>query len=355
MFRKTSIPLVLTLCLAALLLPAVRHEASADHPAQVSCRQLKSIGLPTAPAGLSWTTATSANDKTKLDQWCESVGPAIFRGPEATQNRGTEKRGRVLVVNWNVHVGNGNLAALIEQLKADERSAGRGDPDFVFLLQEAFRRGTDVPSTAGIATGNGPSRIQPGTYDIQELAQKLDWWMLYAPSMRNGKEVAEDRGNAILSSLPLEGLEAIELPFAVQRRVAIAAIVNDSERDLRFRVTTMHLDTRAPMTHGFVFGAPAARNAQAKWIAESVRRFSDDGMPLIVGGDLNSYWGSLESSVDTLASVVPHLNCGTKTHASGFTLDHMFARLPSGVTSCRRANDRFESDHYPLVLPLDQW
>jgi endonuclease/exonuclease/phosphatase family metal-dependent hydrolase len=182
--------------------------------------------------------------------------------------------------------------------------------------------------------------------------------MFYVPSMRNGKQsgaAAEDRGNAILSSLSLEGLEAIELPFSVQRRVAVAASVHDRESAHRFRIMTVHLDTRAPLSQGFIFGAPAARSRQAKWVAEAVAGPSAEGLSLIVGGDLNNLWGALESSADTFAKVVPRVDCGgNATHKFGFTLDHMFARFTSTLVpvSCRRPDNRFGSDHYPLILSL---
>jgi len=342
------VPYIFSICLAALLLALVHPEASpAKHSSAMTCRQLKSNDLE----DLSWTIA---GRQTELNEWCATVGPALYRAPSGA---GVSRNGRILVVDWNVHLGNGKLEALINDLKRKEQEAGRSEPDFVFLLQEAYRRSADVP--AGLANnGSVPARISPGLYDIQGLANRLDWWMFYVPSMRNGEQVglaAEDRGNAILSSLRLEALQAIELPFSVQRRVAVSAIVDDPHRDLRFRVATVHLDTRAPMTRGSIFGAASARNAQARSVADSVRGFSEDGMSLILGGDLNSYWGPWESSLDTLATIAPHMSCGTKTHATGFTLDHMFARFvsPMSSTSCRRANDRFESDHYPLVLALD--
>jgi endonuclease/exonuclease/phosphatase family metal-dependent hydrolase len=299
---------------------------------------------------LSWYTTTA--DRRKLDEWCQTVGPALFR---AAGNPVEPTNGRILIVNWNVHVGNGNIEALIEDLKTAELEAGRGRPNFVFLLQEAFRRGEDVPPAVG-STRSIPDRVPSPSSDLDALARKLDWWMFYVPSMRNGKQSglrAEDRGNAILSSLPLDGLEAIELPFSVQRRVALTAIVQDPHR-LRFRVATLHLDTRAPLIRGSVFGAAAARNKQARWAAEAIHRLAGDGMSLIVGGDLNSYWGPMESSIDTLTGVAPRLSCGAGTHATGLTLDHIFARFTSAIraVSCNRANDRFESDHYPLVLSV---
>ena len=341
--------------LVSLLLLLAYGEASTDDlTAARPCRKLKFTSQPEPAIALSWITPRGSDDKKKLDLWCDTIGPALLRSP---QEPGPSRKGRIIVVNWNVHLGNGNVVELIDELTADERKAGRGEPHFVFLLQEAFRRGIDVPSEIRSDVGV-PGRIPSSADDIEALARKLDWWMFYVPSMRNGKQsgaAAEDRGNAILSSLPLEGLEAIELPFSVQRRVAITATVHDRDRAHRFRVTSVHLDTRAPLNGGFIFGASAARNRQAKWVAEVIAGPSSEGLSLIVGGDLNSFWGAFESSVDTLVKVAPQVDCGGKaTHKFGFTLDHIFARFSSllAPVSCRRPDNRFGSDHYPLILSL---
>jgi endonuclease/exonuclease/phosphatase family metal-dependent hydrolase len=255
------------------------------------------------------------------------------------------------VVNWNIHVGNGNLRQLIDRLRQDEQLAGRDEPDFVFLLQEAYRRGSDVPLRLN-SSESVPGRIATSSAGVDALAAGLDWWLFYAPSMRNGA-MAEDRGNAILSSLPLSELRVIELPFSVQRRVAISATISDTVGGLHFRVAAVHLDTRAPFGRGFIFGAPAARNRQAHWLASQLMTVPDD-VDLVVGGDLNSYMGPFESSIGTLSKVAPRTDCGSAaTHATGMMLDHIFARFttPSaGMPSCRRLDDRFDSDHYPLVL-----
>src|SRR3954468_11190427 len=64
--------------------------------------------------------------------------------------------------------------------------------------------------------------------------------------MRNGgAESREDRGNAILSSLPLSDLAAYELPFERQRRVALAATISGSTTagtPWRLRIVDAHLD-----------------------------------------------------------------------------------------------------------------
>ena len=62
--------------------------------------------------------------------------------------------------------------------------------------------------------------------DIVEAAGRLGLSLVYVPSMRNGSDTDEDRGNAILSTEPLSDVAAVELPFERQRRVAIDAAVS---------------------------------------------------------------------------------------------------------------------------------
>src|SRR5262245_137303 len=202
----------LSLFLVTLFVLIPHAALVADKAPVGTCRVLKSVGRSEASApALSWISPTSDGDKSKLDAWCDTVGPALVRTP---REHPIKRSGRTLIVDWNVNVGNGNIEALIQKLTADELNAGRPEPHFVFLLQEAFRRDPALPSPS-VRGASIPSRIASPMQDIQALSQKLDWWMFYVPSMRNGKET-EDRGNAILSTLPLENLSAIELPFSVQ-------------------------------------------------------------------------------------------------------------------------------------------
>jgi len=281
-----------------------------------------------------------------------TVGPAATYAP--VPSRSADKNGRLIVVNWNVHVGHGDIQGLIERISRTETANGFGKPEFILLLQESFRQSADIPDSKGFKV---PRRIAPPdeALDIQDVARKLGWWMYYAPSMRNGdglRERAEDRGNAILSSLPLENVTAVELPFVVQRRVALIATVTDMQKQARLRVAVTHFDTRAPMLDGWIFGGPSARTRQAKELVSTLKGIAGDSLPLIVGGDLNAYIGS-KSVIETMSQIAPHTDCGSQpTHALG-SLDHIFASLPTTWSSrCVRGDSMFGSDHYPLVLTL---
>ena len=282
-----------------------------------------------------------------------TVGPPITYAPVPTT--AADQTGRLIVVNWNVHVGHGDIQGLIEKISRTERSNGYGKPEFILLLEESFRQGTDIPGSTGFKV---PRRIAPpdAALDIEDVARELGWWMYYAPSMRNGngsRERAEDRGNAILSSLPLEGVAAVELPFVVQRRVALIATVTDRQKQPRLRVAVTHFDTRAPMLDGWIFGGPSARTKQARELVSTLKAIAGDPLPLIVGGDLNAYIGS-KSVIETMSEIAPHADCGNQpTHALG-SLDHIFASIPTAWPGqCVRGESTFGSDHYPLVLTLN--
>src|SRR5262245_769916 len=71
-----------------------------------------------------------------------TVGPPVVFAPPEVPPSVTPK-GRLIVVNWNVHVGHGDVAALIEKISSAERANGFGKPEFVLLLEESFRHGID--------------------------------------------------------------------------------------------------------------------------------------------------------------------------------------------------------------------
>jgi len=283
-----------------------------------------------------------------------SVGPPVHYSPAAPA---AEHDGRILIVNWNVHLCHGNVTALLQELSRRESAAGYGTPNFVLLLQEALRRDKDIPNPG---RNRVPRRIVPPVRrgDIVDWAKKMKWRMFYAPSVRNGRLVgarAEDRGNAILTNLPMNSVEQIELPVGVHRRIAVMAIIGEESRPL-FRVAAAHLDTRASLSRGWVFGGPRARKRQAQALVSALEEVSNDGLPLIIGGDLNTHLGVNEASVKAVSKIVRRKKHGLKaTHRSGLILDYIFARVPESWESgrCMRMSSHFGSDHYPLVLAIE--
>jgi endonuclease/exonuclease/phosphatase family metal-dependent hydrolase len=226
-------------------------------------------------------------------------------------------------------------------LRERERAAGREDPNVILLLQETIRIGAApgrVPKGSSM-----PRRIRgprAPVADILEIAALEDLNALYIPSMRNGREgstgrtgTPEDRGNAILSTLPVSDPLAIELPFAAQRRVAVSARVGEGAAALR--VVSVHLDT---------FGGQG-RQAPALLGALDAAGAGD---PLLIAGDFNS---SMRRRAVIRASglEVRRVACPGVTHKF-FQLDHV---LTAGVdvSNCERL-PAFGSDHTPLKFTL---
>src|SRR5690606_36605122 len=131
--------------------------------------------------------------------------------------------------------------------------------------------------------------------------------LFYVPSVRNGGDghPAEDRGNAILSSVPLEGLEAIELPLERERRVAVAARIRAISAEgvpLDLQLVNVHLDLRS--SWGRVYRSLGAARASLARVA--VERFARESV-VVVGGDLNTWFGGRrEAAVRILREAFPH-------------------------------------------------
>src|SRR5207249_9938072 len=105
--------------------------------------------------------------------------------------------------------------------------------------------------------------------DVVASADDVALNIFYAPSMRNGAQrlPREDRGNAILSTLHLHNLEAIELPLETQRRVALVATIQGTTSEgtpWQLQLCDVHLDTRSGVLHGWrSFGGGRLSQAQA--------------------------------------------------------------------------------------------
>jgi endonuclease/exonuclease/phosphatase family metal-dependent hydrolase len=308
-----------------------------------------------APAPVTRHAAGGA-DAAAPPAWCRAVGPALV---EAAGSVPADAVDALIVASWNIRAGAGDVPAFVGDLRSGSLT-GRPEATFVLLLQEAYRAGEEVPRPA--ARGRLTSRIDIAApsgerLDVAELARRLDLHLFYAPSMPNGAArpdgSPEDRGNAILSTLPLEELTAIELPFEVQRRVAVAATVRGATAGgapWRLRIASGHLDTRSRWSRVLdSFGAGRARQARA--LGESL-----EGGAVLLGADLNTWSaGFLEGAVGILGSRFPETPTfrGPTFRAAGVLsrrLDHLLARLPDAHRAqVRRIEHRYGSDHHPLL------
>ena len=101
-----------------------RHEVAATGPA-----------LP----AISWLGPDLTADRSSLHSWRQSVGPPVVI---AADPAGPAAADRLLVVNWNMHVGGGDF----ERLAHDVRSRAGAHVPVVFLIQEAYREGPEAVS-----------------------------------------------------------------------------------------------------------------------------------------------------------------------------------------------------------------
>ncbi len=320
---------------------------------------------------MRWLDAAPPADRPKLAAWCSTVGTPVVMAPApAAPPQGAAgapgpdpaRLDSLVLVSWNVHVGGGSLEALLGDLRAGRLTGGAPPPAFVVLLQEVYRAGGDIPPLAARAVTSVPHRIAPPPpaglrEDVVAVARRNHLWLLYVPSMRNGPGVAaprEDRGAAILSTLPLEDPAAMELPLETQRRVPVLASVAGVTTGgvaWKLRVVAAHLDHRAPFSR-ILESFGAARLQQARVLADAL----PDDEPIALGADLNSWApASLERAVPFLRhrfpSGDPEPAGSTFTLAGiGRRLDHFFFRLPAGWRAHERiVPDRYGSDHNPLV------
>ena len=248
-------------------------------------------------------------------------------------------------------MGGGAIGAFWEHVQ----QVAEGRP-VVLLLQEAFSSGSHIPAFGPEQAGAGRIADEPpgeSRTDIREFAAKAQLHGFYVPSMRNGPG-SEDRGNAILSTEPLDSLGGVELPFERQRRVAAVACL--ALAGLRIRVCSVHLDNRAPWRRAWR-SLGAARKRQMEGLLASL---DGDGAG-VLGGDLNTWVGGEGEGAFKLARArfpEPGELDPRPTHRFeiGGVLrrsDHLLVRLPANWgAEVRRLDRTFGSDHYPLLAVL---
>lgn len=311
-----------------------------------AARMRDSIGLLSAPpcngaSGVLWAGPEVPEYRALLSDWCRSVGPVVLNAPDVSPV--DVATSGLIVLTWNQHEDYGDLERLLRSL---------GGKPVVALIQEVARASESVPLDAP-GTVRVPARIGPRqriVRDITMIARDLNLSLAYLPSMPNGAKTQEDRGCAILSTLPMSDVVGIELPWVSQRRVAVMATVSAIKNGLpwRFRVINVHLDNRK------------GRSRQAAAIADFLTRQDSVNLHTIVGGDLNSWRGIDDSAVTKINNVVPRVRtCGGQAtfHLSflGLRLDHLFTNLPQEThVRCLVERDQFGSDHHPIVLHLFQ-
>jgi endonuclease/exonuclease/phosphatase family metal-dependent hydrolase len=295
----------------------------------------------------------------RMERWRQNVGaPVAFDVPSASPTRALES---LVVLSWNVWIGRGRLAEVVSRIRDGEYRALGADRDspLILLIQEAYRSDGSLPPAQGRA---GRVSDRGAQEDIVQTARQLNLSLRYAPSMRNGP-LPSDRGNAVLSSLPLSDAHAVELPLVLQRRVAVSAELALGE--YRLQLVSAHLDPRGPPGHQWL--GLAGRERQARHLISSL-----SGDTVILGADLNLGRGRYEQAWRLLSEAGFTFGVPAAVPAWRHTfhalprlvLDYLLVRDRSRLIRQARVhrldehpNDRgsrvFGSDHHPLLARID--
>lgn len=301
---------------------------------------------------VSWRVA-EPTDAPELSRWCRAVGGPVSAAAPAGEAPPLDE---FVTLSWNAHLAEGRLPELIAALKAGAFTDGRPVRHFALLVQELYRRGTDVPEfderhrTAFAITARDPDAA-----DVEDYATALGLSLIYVPSMRNGAALREDRGNAIISTEPLLDPLALELPLARQRRVAIAAGVHVAtpEGVKRLELVNAHLEPLSSPRTLWIFKNPRGRQVRALLDLLETPRFTGNTVAgIVLGGDFNMVKGGDREEAYQHArawSTSLRREDRRRTHLLG-RIDYLFFRLAEGwVGETTRIDERFGSDHHPVM------
>jgi endonuclease/exonuclease/phosphatase family metal-dependent hydrolase len=316
-----------------------------------------------------WKNQMRDKDYCKLISWCQAVGSPVFFEPS---NRETKLSiDNLTLVSWNVHVGSGDIDQFINDLQKGILTDGEPVEHILMLLQEAYRQDSSVPvniqpyAKAGnnihVSTPRG-SRL-----DIITIARNHGLGLFYVPSMRNGRQentnFPEDRGNAILSTIPLSRLMVVELPLERQRRTVIAANVESitsTEVFWKIQLINVHLENR---TSGSLFFRSLSK-ARLNQITALLEILPEEKIA-IMAGDFNTWFREArEPTIKHIEKFFNRIDTRTgnnnlKTPLKRYPIfpdrlvDHLFFRVPKNwYTEYYFVEDRYGSDHYPLITKI---
>ena len=312
-------------------------------------------------AGLRWYRAEEERDVRLGAAWCSVVGePAVVMRPSGNFPGWTAAAG-IDVVAWNAALGGGDIFAFLDAELHLECSAARstlkqGGRPFVLMLQEVWRRSDDLPRVEGgdsIPWTGGPN-LPEGALDFVETAEQCGLAYLYVPSSRNGpdddRRPGEDRGNAILTTLPFSAPIAFDLPHEGGRKVAVG-ITSNAPGGERVRFVSTHLDVASTLLRTLITGNQT-RARQVLGLIDGIEKAESDG-PLtqvaLVGGDFNT-WAGNESALQFMRDAFPESppwdDLGTR---GSFPTDHIFFRAGAytqfELDGYERIEETYGSDH----------
>ena len=326
----------------------------------------------------AWYLPEGDGDNERLERWCVTVGPEVVRRRPTAAYPSLLPGADLTVLSWNVAAGGGDLVGFLDQetglhCGGSESELTSDSGHFVLLVQEAFRRSAVIPETTDesfVPRAAAEETRSGGRPDIVEVAERCGLSLAYVAAVRNGPErpgeVPEDRGVAILSTLPLRDVWFVELPFEAARRVAVGGTVRD-EAGRSLRVVSAHLTSAVPPVRTVTTGN-GSRLRQSLALIDALRKSCDpaggDGaghacdVSTLLGGDLNT-WSDHETSLLHLREWFPDSPPPLEEPTRGaFPTDHiLFKQGPGSAvrlldSTYMRLGDPHHSDHHPIRVGL---
>jgi len=330
---------------------------------------IPACGSDTASQILWWGPSDPA-DRAANEARCRTVGDPVVVSRPAPGFAAPAPGDSLAIFSWNVAGGAGDVLSFLRD-EVGLNCAGLDShpgPRFrhaVLLLQEAHRRSDALPPMEDPGLAGTPSSLADGAHDLVEIAERCGLAAAYLPSGRNGADrpgqPRADKGNAIISTLPLNGLAAIEIPYETERKVTLAADLALPE-GRRLRVVVAHLEVTSSFRRSLMSGNQA-RASQARGLLEALdllERSEGAAPPTLVGGDFNA-WSGFETAVRLFRAALPDSPRWDGDPTRGpFPTDHIFFRSgpdpEPGVAlladSYQRLDVRYGSDHEPLFVWL---
>jgi len=374
----TILPLIALVWLVA----CAKHHEMTPRAAEPACRRAitlqETLGQPAADAGepgIRWYAPQSPDVRHTLERWCATVGPVVVDSVPSPEFARLKTTDTLTVISWNAALGGGDILQFLRQEVGLSCADGRPQPGpgfshFVLLVQEAHRLSEDVP--VPVPDAPFPIRIDPRErpgpiLEITEVADRCGLAMVYVPLSRNGDraqgERREDKGNAILASIPLTDLIAVELPLEASRKVAVGAMVTLPGGG-RLRVVDVHLDVSAGLARILISGnAWRLEQAEALINGLALAEGSAGGVvgegrsvATLIAGDFN-VWSGGNSALKRFERELPESppRIGQPTRGA-FPPDHLFfgaaadGRVQLVPGSYRRIDELYYSDHHALAV-----
>ena len=92
-------------------------------------------GEPSA-VEIVWMANNDRDNGETMAEWCRTVGPALYAEPVRPVTSLSQPIDRLWVISWNMHVGSGDLAAVVAALSSGRLTDGEPVADLVLLFRK---------------------------------------------------------------------------------------------------------------------------------------------------------------------------------------------------------------------------